>query len=140
MNQISSYLLLGFEGTAKDLLITFGLDAGAAPPVIVAPQGGGTSHKLRKRGKSTVIRFSDFEARDDYEKKLRDAVVKSGLVIASPEALLEAQEQSDNVQFSASDAMRAADTEIKISADLRARLDAVRNDEAAMMMILLTML
>jgi hypothetical protein len=38
MNQISSYLLLGFEGTTKDLFITFGLD-GAATPSSVTPPG-----------------------------------------------------------------------------------------------------
>ena len=107
----------------------------------VQPRGGGGGPR-RKRKKTEIIRFSDFEARADYERRLRDAVVKSGIILTPPAAIIERQESLERVARVDAEtvgALRAADTEIKVSAELRARLQAMRNDEAEMLLILLAL-
>ena len=73
MDQISSFLLLGFEGTASDLLITFGLGGDATPPVVTTiDRGGRLPHAPRKL--EELDPWREVEAEDARRRKLEEPV------------------------------------------------------------------
>ena len=86
MNQISSYLLLGFEGTTKDLFITFGLDGNATPAPVVSD--------------SPIRNFSLREwrqwKRDDELERPVDAIPEEAATIIEAVALRQSQEDEQD--------------------------------------------
>jgi hypothetical protein len=72
VDQISSYLLLGFEGTVEDLLITFGLGGDAVPAVTTDTHDGDT---YRRHTEETRRRDEEYRRkREELRAQLLTAV------------------------------------------------------------------
>lgn len=122
MDQISSYLLLGFEGTVNDLFITFGLDGDATPPPpppTVFYQGDGKKRKKRRRQTDELF--------DSIERSLREAMFGPTTVVPSI-ATIGTEQEPARVESALNAALRQLTEVSEGYADLSGRVAAIRKE------------
>lgn len=101
--------------------------SGAWPDTCPVTTGGsGGEKKRRKKRKGTVLRFSDFAGREEYEKAVREAVIREGILQQEP-----AEDTAPPPQL--------ADTIISTDMATLIRLQREKDDEEAMLMLLMMM-
>ena len=113
---------------------TFTVTAVAVPAVVTEmPGSGGT----RKRKKAKVIRYSDFSGREEYEKALREQIAESGLVSKKLPATPKEIEAAVVERIGKRSAQM--DTAIKVSQEVLQQLQDIRDDDEAMLLMLMMM-
>ena len=75
---------------------SWGDTGGVTPPVIVSTELPGSGGKKRRRKKGTVIRFSDFQSMDEYEKAVAAAMAEANIIPATEVIHAEPDDDDDD--------------------------------------------